>query len=89
MFIQLSMHKGFNSDLQIRGKTFHVQTEDWGAGNPFLVSRIFANGAVVLTVKTPYAEALRPGPVRDADALQVALRRQHQLMIEKLHAGEL
>lgn len=83
------MHKGFNSDLQIRGKAYHVQTEDWGQQNPFLVSRIFANGAVVLTVKTPYNEALQGGPVRDSEALQMALRRQHQMMIEKLHSGEI
>lgn len=85
----LSMVKGFNSDLQIRGKTYHVQTEDWGQQNPFLVSRIFANGAVVLTVKTPYFEALKTGPVQDSQALAIALRRQHQNMIEKLHAGEI
>lgn len=83
------MVKGFNSDLQIRGKSYHVQTEDWGVQNPFLVSRIFKNGAVVLTVKTPYTEALKNGPVKDAEALAIALRRQHQTMIDKLHSGEI
>lgn len=83
------MFKGFNSDLQIRGKSYHVQTEDWGNQNPFIVSRIFANGAVLTTMKTPYQEALRGGPIKDGEALQMALRRQHQLMIEKLHTGEI
>jgi hypothetical protein len=43
----LFMVKGFNSDLVIRGKNYHVQTEDWGNANPFLVSRVFSNGAVL------------------------------------------
>ncbi|PWU22340.1 MAG: hypothetical protein C5B49_00870 [Bdellovibrio sp.] len=83
------MVKGYNSDLNIRGKSYHVQTEDWGAANPFLVSRVFANGAVVKTVKTSYTEALRDGPVQDQQALGLALRKQHQNVIDQLHAGQI
>lgn len=82
------MLKGFNSDIQIRGKSYHVQTEDWGQHNPFLVSRIYSDGAVLTTVKTPYHEALKAGPVNDQDAIQLALRRQHQVMLDRLHSGE-
>lgn len=82
-----TMVKGFNSDLSIRGKTYHVQTEDWGSRNPFLVSRVFANGAVIKTIKTSYAEALKGGPVQDHQALGLALRKQHQQIIDQLHMG--
>lgn len=83
------MVKGYNSDLSVRGKSYHIQTEDWGSMNPFLVSRVFANGAVLMTLKTSYQDALKGGPRQDAQALEIALRRQHQTVIEKLHAGEI
>ena len=83
------MVKGYNSDLSVRGKSYHVQTEDWGLANPFLVSRIFRDGAVILTMKTSHQDALTGGPTRDAAALEFALRRQHQTLIEKLHSGEI
>lgn len=83
------MVKGFNSDLSIRGKSYHVQTEDWGNANPYLVSRVFANGAVIKTIKTSYRDALRDGPVQDTQALGLALRKQHQEVIDLLHAGNI
>jgi len=83
------MQKGHNSDIQARGRSYHVQTEDWGAQNPFLVTRIFSNGAVLKTFKTPYAEALRGGPVHDAEALRLALRQQHSRILDQLVSGQL
>lgn len=83
------MNKGFNSDLSVRGKKFHVQTEDWGQQNPFLVSRVFCNGAVVKTIKTSYKDALRGGPVSDFEAISHALRRQHHQIMDDLLAGTL
>lgn len=81
------MLKGFNSDLNIRGKSYHVQTEDWGSANPYLVSRVFANGAVIKTIKTSYSEALKDGPIHDQQAVGMALRKQHQQIIDQLHSG--
>ena len=81
---RLAMVKGFNSDVSVRGKSYHVQTEDWGTLNPFFVSRVFCNGAVVKTIKTPYSEALRGGPVNDFQAITQALRRQHHRILDDL-----
>lgn len=83
------MQKGFNSDLSARGKTFHIQTEDWGQDNPYLVSRVFCNGAVVKTIKTSYEKALREGPVNNSDAIRQALQRQHQQVMNDLLSGTL
>lgn len=83
------MQKGFNSDISVRGKPFHIQTEDWGQGNPYLVTRIFSGGAVMKTIKVHYDEALRNGPVRNSDAISLALRRQHQRIIDDLVSGQL
>ena len=83
------MQKGYNSDIQVRDKTYHVQTEDWGHQNPFLVTRIFLNGAVLKTVKVTYADALRGGPVNDLNAIRLALRQQHHRILDQLVSGQL
>ena len=78
------MLKGFNTDINIRGREYHIQTEDWGPDRAFLVSRVFCSGKVVQTVKTPYLDALQSGPVNDREALGIALRKQHHQVIDNL-----
>lgn len=80
------MQKGFNSDITVRGQKFHIQTEDWGLQNPFLVSRIFCNGAVLKTIKTPYDTVLKMGSTQTQEAIRLALRRQHSTIIDTLMA---
>ena len=81
------MQKGFNSDISVRGQSYHVQTEDWGVQNPFLVSRIFCNGAVMKTIKTPYEAVLLLGSTQSREAIKLALHRQHSTIIDALMAG--
>ena len=89
MVKQSPMLKGHNSDLTVRGKNFHIQTEDWGEQNPYLVSRIFCNGAVLKTVKVSYAEALKEASVRHHEALKLALQKQHHQVMDALLEGKL
>lgn len=81
------MFRGFNSDLIIKGKTYHVQTEDWGTENPFIVTKIFNNGAVVKTIKTPY-ESLTKTKTLSLETVQKALDFQHQQVIEALRLNK-
>lgn len=83
------MQKGFNSDINVEGVNYHVQTEDWGLDNPFLVSRVFRNGAVVKSVKTPYASILRQSPAIIEQAVRSALREQHNKILDLLVSGKL
>lgn len=84
------MQKGFNSDVIVHGSTYHVQTEDWGNDNPYLVSRIYLNGAVIRSFKTAYDEALPVSPVRaKGEAIQWAMREQHQKILDLLVSGKL
>lgn len=85
----MCMQKGFNSDITVRGKNFHVQTEDWGRDNPFLVSRVFSNGAVLKTIKVSYLDALKGGPANEAEALKIALKKQHHKVLDAVMSGEL
>ena len=83
------MIKGFNSDIVVKGKNYHVQSEDWGRDKASLVSRVFQNGAVIKTIKISYSEALNSGPVNDTEALKQALRRKHTRVLDDLTAGRI
>jgi hypothetical protein len=88
-----AMEKGFNSDIVFRGLTFHVQSEDWGIENPFLVSRVYQDGAVVRSFKTAYSEILGLGRINrrnvDTQAIRLALRDQHEKILDLLTSGQL
>jgi hypothetical protein len=83
------VQKGFNSDVIYRGISFHIQTEDWGRDNPYLVSRVYQGGAVVKSVKTPYTEVLSKLQIRDANSIRLAMREQHQQILDLLVSGQL
>ncbi len=83
------MQKGFNSDITVRGQKYHIQTEDWGAQNPFLVSRIFCNGAVIKTIKVPHEQVLKTGSSYQEEAIKQALHRQHSFIIDTLMSGQM
>lgn len=83
----MCMQKGFNSDITARGQKYHIQTEDWGQTNPYIVSRIFCNGAVMKTIKTPYSQFLNQGSIFVEDAVKVAIKDQHNRIIDTLMGG--
>ncbi len=83
------MEKGFNSSITVEGISYHVQTEDWGEQNPFLVTRIFRNGTVVKSYKSSRDDALQKGPVSEGQALRLAMKDQHLQILDLLHSGQL
>lgn len=83
------VEKGFNSDVVISGVSYHVQTEDWGRQNPYFVSRVFCNGAVVKSVKTAYSSVLPKWPKTEVEAIRYALRCQHEQILDLLVSGHL
>lgn len=83
------MQKGFNSDITVKGKSYHVQTEDWGQKNPFIVTRVFTGGAVVTTIKKAYSDLLNQFSIRSEMAIKTALRKQHADTIDDLVSGKL
>jgi hypothetical protein len=83
------MEKGFNSDVAWLGGQYHVQTEDWGIANPFFVSRVFHNGAVVKSLKTSYDEVLPRCSASEAKTIRLAMKIQHQQILDLLLSGQL
>lgn len=66
-----------------------MQTEDWGNANPYLVSRVYQNGAVVKSIKTPYGEIFGQEEGGDPSNIRLAMRIQHQKILDLLLSGQL
>ena len=81
--------KGFNSDISYGGKKFHLQTEDWGRENPYFVSQVFHNGAVIKTIKIPYTKVLPRGLNSTLESVRLALETQHRSILDLLVSGQL
>lgn len=84
-----SVQKGFNSDILYKGCTYHIQTEDWGLQNPFLVSQIFCNGAVIKNIKIPYTKVLPNSVSPNEKSVRLALETQHESVLDLLVSGQL
>ncbi len=86
------MEKGYNSDIHINGNLFHVQTEDWGPELKILITRVFKNGAVINSFKTPYQQIIPTIPLSVSESrprLREALRNQHRKILDLLQSGQL
>lgn len=83
------MEKGLNSDISYKGSTYHIQTEDWGRSNPYIVTQVFRKGAVIKVVKIPYTKVLPKGAESDSQAIRVALETQHRSILDLLFSGQL
>ena len=83
------VEKGLNSDILYKGFTYHVQTEDWGKKNPFIVTQVFRSGKVIKQFKIPYAKVLPRAENSDSIAIRTALEFQHQSILDLLVSGQL
>lgn len=81
------MLSGENTDIEHNGKIFHVQTEDWGIDNPFLVTRVFSGGKVLGSIKTNYSSWLTLETETRLKKLKKVLTQQHHESITKIKQG--
>jgi hypothetical protein len=81
-----AMELSLNSDINLGNDSFHIQTEDWGIASPYIVSRIYKNGAVLKSIKTPYSEII-DAPMWDKQAVELAVKSQHDQLVEQLMMG--
>ncbi len=80
------MLPGYNTDVQYRGSSYHIQTEDNGEANPFVVTLIYHGGAILARKKAEYRH-LMVGEFREK--LRKMMRDQHRQMIKMLLEGRL
>jgi hypothetical protein len=80
------MIPGLNTNVSYGGIEYHVQTEDLGRGNPYVLTLVFRAGAIIAREKVNYREALGEG----APEVQIKkfMDQQHQRIIQSIQAGE-
>ena len=83
------LQKGCNSDVTFEGLRYHVQTEDWGRDNPFLVSRVFQDGQVIKSIKLAYAEIFSSAQTAEEKDIRLAIHEQHHQIVSLLLSGKL
>lgn len=71
------MVPGLNTDFYMHGKHYHLQTEDWGLDKPFLVTRLYCQGAVLRTLKRSYLDIFGTTHI-SSEVVKVALKHQHE-----------
>ena len=82
------MEAGLNSDLKLNDEEYHIQTEDWGWENPFIVTKIFTGGAVLKSFKIPYQDVIQ-SPFPSEQSIRMALKKQHEEILDRLISGQL
>lgn len=79
---------GFNHNLNYKGRTFHVQTEDSGPQHAHIITHIFLGGNIFASAKGSYADVL---PTLEPGAIFAAVRKlmedQHKAMMRSLVQG--
>lgn len=81
------MITGFNTDVEFKGKIYHVQTEDTGRDHPTIVSILFHSGAILTKRKTSYADIIHSENL--PSILKEKMNKQHKEMIRDLQAGKI
>lgn len=76
-----------NTDIEYNGRLYHVQTEDWGRDNPYVVTRVFSGGKVLGSIKTNYRSWLSLEDRVRATKLKRILSQQHLESISKIKQG--
>ena len=79
---------GHNSNVEARGTTYHVQTEDRGTTNALIDTTVYFNGRVLHRRTNNYFDLLPLNPGRE-QALKVRLDEQHRAVVEELRTGAL
>lgn len=80
---------GFNNDVDYRGTTFHIQTEDHGESDCRIETQLFYSGAIVDTVITSYEETIEGYEGKEAEErIRAQMKASHRSLYKKLMAGE-
>ena len=77
---------GYNTNIPYKGRVYHVQTEDSGLNNPYIVTLLYHRGAILRSVKTSYADIIERADFKEK--LRDLMKRQHREMIRTLITGK-
>lgn len=79
---------GHNTNVVVAGITYHVQTEDRGAGHALIDTTVYFHGRVLHRRTNHYQDLLPLDPKRE-HALKLRVNEQHRTVVEELRSGAL
>ena len=82
------MSSGFNTDVPVGERVFHVQTEDRGPGHPVIDTTVYQHGRVVYRLSSDYRHFVESKEF-DAQGLRDRVEEQHRVVIDDLRSGSL
>jgi hypothetical protein len=80
------MIPGLNTNVTHGGIEYHVQTEDLGRGNAYVLTLVFRAGAIIAREKVNYQKAL--GEAAAEGEIKQFMDQQHQRIIQGILAGQ-
>jgi hypothetical protein len=80
------MIPGLNSNVTHAGVEFHIQTEDLGRRNPYVLTLVFRAGAIVAREKVNYRNVL--GDKAPEAEIKSFMDQQHHRIMGKVMAGQ-
>ena len=82
------MSSGFNTDIRIGERVFHVQTEDRGPSHPAIDTAVYQNGRVLHRRSSNYEQFVASENF-STDELRRRVESQHRAVIDDLRSGAL
>lgn len=82
------MSSGFNTDVHLNDRVFHVQTEDRGPNHPVIDTLVYQSGRILHRRSSSY-EHLIGTPELTPEGLSERVEEQHRQVIEDLRQGAL
>jgi hypothetical protein len=80
------MIPGLNSNVTHAGVEYHIQTEDLGRRNPYVLTLVFRAGAIIAREKVNYRDALGE-KAREAE-IKSFMDKQHHRIMRRVMSGQ-
>ncbi len=81
------MFIGINTNIQHKGETYHVQTEDGGLDQHTLTTILFKNGVILSSKKSSYLDV--PKTAKYEETIKEKMQQQHKQMLRDLVRGKM
>jgi hypothetical protein len=80
--VKATMLPGYNHNVNYKGITFHIQTEDSGINNPHIITLLYVGGNIVARKKISYADIIKHERLQDV--VRELMQDQHKQMLKDL-----
>lgn len=77
---------GYNTNITYKGNVYHVQTEDNGLKNPYIITLLYFRGTILSSKKISYAQYAASPDYKTR--VRELMKVQHKQMIKELISGK-